>query len=110
MIYNKNCSLYLQFLGIKVLQVLLWQDLIKALEERLSLFLNASGQPPLSNQPATCLISQSLTDIRANMGVTIWQDSLQNDAMHHAIWNLVYFDYFGAIHNHFQNMLKKRDN
>lgn len=66
-----NCSLYLEFLGIKVLQVLLWQDLIKALEERLSLFLNASGQPPLSNQPATCLISQSFTDIRANMGVTI---------------------------------------
>jgi len=80
-----SCSLYLQFFGIKVLQVLLWQDLIKALEERLSLFLNTSGQPPLSNQPVTRWISQSVTDISANNRGVIICSVKRFYAMHHAI-------------------------
>ncbi len=47
-----KCGLYLQLFGIEVLKVLLRQDLVKALEKRLSLFFNPSGQPPLGNKPA----------------------------------------------------------
>lgn len=49
--YNNDVGSYLEFFGIKILQVLLRQDLIKSLEESLRLFFDASGQPPLSYQP-----------------------------------------------------------
>ena len=42
---------YLQFLSVKVLQVLLGEDLVEALEEGLGLLLHPSGQPPLCHQP-----------------------------------------------------------
>lgn len=43
---------YLQLFSIKVLQVLLWKDLVEAFKKSLCLLLHPPGQPPLCDQPA----------------------------------------------------------